>query len=386
MALTLRPALAVCLGAITLGAVVARQASARRPLAATAEPQAQKGGEDVTGPYDVAGNWPIPLGHAGYTWGSMGGIFAESPDRIYVLMRGELPVPEKAPPGYTGGYGAFGAPATTGKPRLQNCILIVDGAGKLVESWTQHDHLFQGGRGPHKIKINPYDPEKHVWIVDDERQQIFKITHDGQKLVMTLGEAGVAGSDEKHFGRPTDIAWLPDGTFFVTDGYVNTRVVKFDKDGKFLMTWGTKGTGPGQFNLPHAIDIDRQRRLYVADRSNSRIQIFDETGKYLDEWDHINQPYHLVVSPDQHVWVADGVTNKFLQYSAAGRLLSSWGTYGTFPGSFWGVHQFSVDSAGNLYIAETFGGRAQKFTPRKGVDPALLIPPMSNVHNVKSVK
>ena len=88
------------------------------------------------------------------------------------------------------------------------------------------------------------------------------------------------------------------------------------------------------------------------------------------------QPFHLIVTPDRHVWVSDGVTNKFLQYSPEGRLLSSWGTYGSLPGTFWGVHQFSVDSAGNLYVAEAFGGRAQKFTPRRGVDPALLIPRM----------
>ncbi len=371
-----RPVFIACLSALACVPIVAYETLIADAPQRPATPQTRKGYEEETGPYEVADGWPVPLGHAGFTWGSMGGVFAESPDRIYVLQRGELPIPPKAPAGYTGGYGAFGAPATDGKPRLEHCILVVDGHGKLLESWTQHDHLFQGGRGPHKVKISPYDPEKHVWVVDDQRQQIFEFTHDGKKLVKTLGEAGVAGNDATHFAGPTDIAWLPDGTFFVTDGYVNTRVVKFDKDGKFLMTWGSKGAGPGQFNLPHSIDIDRARRLYIADRDNGRVQIFDEAGKYLDEWDHIRSPYHLIVSPDQHVWVSDGVTNKFLQYSPSGRLLSSWGTYGTFPGAFWGVHQFSVDSAGNLYIAETFGGRAQKFIPRKGVNPSLLIPPM----------
>jgi sugar lactone lactonase YvrE len=317
--------------------------------------------------------WPQPLGHPGWTWGSQGGVFAETPNRIIVLQRGELPIPEKAPEGYTGGYGSFGTPATAGKPRLENCILIVDGNGKLIESWTQWDSLFAGGRGPHKVKINPYDAEKHVWIIDDMVQQVFEFTHDGKQLVMTLGEKGVQGTDDKHFGRPTDIAWLPDGTFFVSDGYVNTRVVKFAKDGKFLMTWGTKGNGPGQFNLPHSIDIDAQRRIYVADRSNSRIQIFDENGKYLDEWRNIRQPYHIMITSDQHLWVADGVSNKFLKYDLNGKLLYSWGTYGSFPGAFWGVHQFSVDSEGNLYAAETFGGRTQKFHPKKDAEPRSLI-------------
>ncbi|HYT08587.1 MAG TPA: peptidyl-alpha-hydroxyglycine alpha-amidating lyase family protein [Rugosimonospora sp.] len=335
--------------------------------------RSQVGGEDETGPYDVATGWPQPLGHPGWTWGSQGGVFAETPNRIYIANRGELPIPEKAPEGYTGGYGAFGQPATSGKPRMENCILVVDGNGKLLEDWTQWDHLFEGGRGPHHVKISPYDPEKHVWVVDDMVQQVFEFTHDGKQLVMTLGERLVKGEDDKHFGRPTDIAWLPDGTFFISDGYINTRVVKFDKNGKYLMTWGTKGKGPGQFDLPHSIDIDAQRRVYVADRSNSRIQIFDENGKYLSEWDNIRQPYHIMITADQHLWVADGVTNKFLKYDLNGKRLYSWGTYGSFPGAFWGVHQFSIDPAGNLYAAETFGGRTQKFTPKPGADPATLI-------------
>lgn len=337
-----------------------------------------KGGEDETGPYDVVEGWPQPLGHPGWTWGSQGGVFAETPNRIIILQRGELPIREKP----AEGYGSFGVPATDGKPRLENCILIVDGKGNLIESWTQWDHLFSGGRGPHKVKINPYDQEKHVWIIDDKVQQIFEFTHDGKQLVMTLGEKGVQGVDEKHFGRPTDIAWLPDGTFFITDGYVNSRVVKFDKDGQFMKAWGTKGAGPGQFNLPHSIDIDANRRVYVADRSNSRIQIFDEDGKYIDQWRNIRSPFHIMITADQHLWVADGVSNKFLKYDLNGKLLYSWGTFGSFPGAFWGVHQFAVDSDGNLYAAETFGGRTQKFQPKKSADPANLMGrPISTLHD-----
>ena len=341
---------------------------------------AQKGGEEETGPYDVVANWPQPFARPGYIQGSQGGVFAESPDRIFLANRGELKVPDPRPANWNGAWGSTGQPANQPKPELRNNIVIVDANGKMIESWTQHDHLFQGGRGPHRIKISPYDPERHVWVVDDMRHQIFKFTNDGKRLVMTLGEAGVQGNDDKHFARPTDIAWLPDGTFFISDGYINTRVVKFDKDGKYLMTWGTPGTGPGQFNLPHAIDIDRNRRIYVSDRSNSRIQVFDENGKHLDTWPNVRSAYVFWVSNDQHLWVADGVTNKFLKYDLNGKLLYSWGTYGTFPGAFWGVHGFSVDSDGNLYAAETFGGRTQKYRPKAGADRAKLIgapPPLS---------
>ncbi len=334
----------------------------------------QKGGEDETGPYEVVSGWPQPLASPGYALGSQGGVFAESPNRVILLNRGEIKLPEKLPNNFNGAWGSIGS-ALTPTPVMRNCIIIVDAAGKMIESWTQWDRLFQGGRGPHKVKISPYDPERHVWVIDDMRQQIFKFTHDGKQLVMTLGEPGVAGTDEKHFGRPTDIAWLPDGTFFISDGYTNTRVMKFDKNGKFLMQWGTPGTGNGQFNTVHAIDIDRNRRVYVADRGNMRIQVFDENGKYLDQWGNLRQAQHVIVTADGNLGVIGGNNNKVVKYDLNGKMLTSWGTQGTFPGGIWNPHQFSVDSEGNLYIAEATGGRTQKFRPRSGADRSRLIGP-----------
>src|SRR6202166_2915462 len=313
----------------------------------------EKGGDDRTGPYEAVQGWPKPLPDKGYIWGSTGGIFAETPNRIFIANRGELKLPDKLPRNFNGFSGSLGLAATGLTPVFKNCIAIVDADGKLIEAWNKWDYLFEDGRGPHSVLISPYDPQHNVWVVDDIHHQIFKFSNDGKELLMTLGQRDEPGNDDKHFKRPTDIAWLPDGTFFVSDGYVNTRVVKFDKNGKYLMTWGSKGKGPGQFDLPHSIDIDAQRRVYVADRSNSRIQIFDENGKYLSEWDNIRQPYHIMVTADQHLWVADGVTNKFLKYDLNGKLLYSWGTYGSFPGAFWAVYQFSVDADGNLYAAET---------------------------------
>ena len=338
-----------------------------------AAPQ-QKGGEDETGPYEVVPNWPQQLARSGYALGSQGGVFAESPNRIILLNRGEIKLPEKLPNDYNGAYGSIGS-ALTPKPEMRNCIIIVDAAGNMIESWTQWDHLFEGGRGPHKVKISPYDPERHVWIIDDMRQQIFKFTHDGKRLVMTLGEAGVAGTDEKHFGRPTDVAWLPDGTFFISDGYTNTRVMKFDKNGKFLLQWGTPGKGNGQFNTVHAVDIDRNRRVYVSDRGNGRIQIFDENGKYLDQFGGLRQPQHVMITADGNLATIGGNNNKVVKYDLGGKMITSWGTQGTFPGAIWNPHQFSVDSEGNLYVAEATGGRTQKFRPRPGADRSRLIGP-----------
>jgi len=336
--------------------------------------QQSKGGEgEAAGPYDVAEHWPQPFARSGYMQGSQGGVFAETPNRIFLANRGELKLPATLPADFNGSWGSLGQRATLAPPaEMRNCLLVVDANGRLIESWTQHDHLFEGGRGPHKIRIDPHDPERHVWVVDDQRHQILKFTNDG-RLVLTLGEPGVAGNDQRHFARPTDIAWLPDGTFFVTDGYINTRVVKFDRNGRFVMTWGTPGTGHGQFNLPHAIDIDRRRRLYVADRANHRVQVFDENGKFLDEWPDIRSPTHIMVSADDSVWVSDLETSKLLKYDATGRLLYHWGVYGTYPGGVWGIHQFSVDSDGNVYIAETYGGRTQKFTPKPGASKDKLM-------------
>jgi sugar lactone lactonase YvrE len=332
-----------------------------------------KGGEEISGPYEAVHNWPQPFARAGYVQGSQGAVFAETPNRIFLGNRGELKLPEKLPTTFTGAWGSLGSPAIEPKPEMRNCIVVVDADGKVLESWTQWDRLFS--RGPHAIKISPYDPERHVWIVEDSRHQIFKFTNDGKKLVMTLGELDVAGSDDKHFGRPTDIAWLPDGTFFISDGYANTRVVKFDKNGKFLMAWGTRGTGPGEFNTVHSIAVDQKRRVYVADRRNRRVQVFDENGRFVDLWPDINDPTHIAISGDQHLWVADSTTNKFLKYDSNGKLLYSWGTYGTFPGAVWGVHQFSVDADGNLYLAEALGGRTQKLRPKSGAaDTKLIVP------------
>jgi DNA-binding beta-propeller fold protein YncE len=335
----------------------------------------EKGGDDRTGPYDVVAGWPPPLALAkpGYIWGSTGGIFAESPDRIFIANRGELKLPEKLPPNFTGFWGSFGEQATTPTPEFRNCIVVVDRSGKATESWTQWDYLFADGRGPHSVLISPYDPEHHVWIVDDIHHQIFEFTNDGKQLLMMLGVRDEPGNDQTHFKRPTDIAWLPDGTFFVSDGYGNTRVVKFDRNGKFLTTWGTRGTGPSQFNTPHSVTIDRNRRVYVSDRANNRIQVFDENGKYLDAFPNIQQPYNIRISEDQYLWVFSGPLDKMLKYDLDGHLLYAWGTVADFPGTLWGVHGMSTDQEGNLYVAEVDAGRFQKFRPRAGANPAYLI-------------
>ena len=326
-----------------------------------------KGGEDETGPYEVVSNWPQPLHNDGWSWGSVAGVWAETPDRVFVFQRGELEVLKEP----IGGGGLPKRVATQAKPRWEHCLLILDRNGKLVDSWEQHNDKFVR---PHRVTISPYDREQNVWLVDDGAHQILKFSPDGKKVLLTLGEFKKPGHGPNQFNRPTDVAFLPNGDFYVSDGYVNTRVAKYDKEGKFLFEWGKPGKGPGEFNLVHsiAIDVDRQR-VYVSDRSNSRIQIFDLNGKYVDEWNNIRSPYYVVMSRDGEVIVSDGVTQKMLKYDLNGKLLSSWGTFGPFPGGMWGPHQVSVDNEGSLYIAEVFNGRVQKLRPGPGADPKQLI-------------
>jgi len=377
----------------------------------------EKGGQDIFGGYEVVPNWPKPLtslpGHAEWTWGAGQSVFAESPNRVFILQRGELPnikrpQPIKLPqlgPGIEFPIGRlpfrdatsasppgalFGPDGKTpgndldvGQPgvdyRWEHCIVVVNANGDITEDWRQWDKML---RRPHAVYISPYDPEKNVWVVDDYRHAIFKFSNDGKRLLQTIGEPNVNGTDDKHFYRPTFMAWLPDGTFFVADGYANTRVVKFDKNGKYLMAWGEKGTPPnekrpGYFNSVHGIAVDPQtRRVFVNDRTNHRAQVFDENGKFLDQWSFGPPPsdIHLfIITSDRSLWAADRGTSKMLKYDLNGNFLYSWGTWGDFPGGFWGVHGLSVDQEGNFYSAAVDSGGAQKFRPRPGAKPAFLL-------------
>jgi sugar lactone lactonase YvrE len=343
------------------------------PLALSGQ---QKGGEDETGPYDAVADWPQPWARPGYIWGSQPGVFAESPDRIFLAVRGELKAPETPGRGFNGIWGSTGERATVPKPELRNCLLVVNADGKVIEAWTQWDHLFEGGTGPHKVKISPYDPERHVWVVNDALQEIYEFSNDGKQLVRTLGERGVAGEDERHFNLPQDLTFLPDGSILIADGLRNSRIVKLDEHGTFIKAWGTRGTGPGQFSGLHGIEADSGGRVYVADRGNRRIQVFDANGTHLDTWPNIRFPNHIVVTADRkHVWVSDGDNARLLQYDADGHLQYWWGVYGTRPGTFWEMHQFSIDSAGNLYAADSFGGRTTKLRPRADADKSRLVGP-----------
>ena len=203
-----------------------------RPLAATAasmiaiallspaarlQEQTQKGGEEETGPYAVVENWPAPWSRPGYIWGSQPGIVADTPNRIFIAARGELKLPETLPRGFNGIWGSLNQRATEPKPEMRNCIVVVDGSGKLIEAWTQWDKLFEGGGGTAQ---DSHQPVMIRSATGRERRahQIYEFTHDGKQLVRTLlhgkptspaATTGISAGRRTSPGCRTEACWSP---------------------------------------------------------------------------------------------------------------------------------------------------------------------------------
>ena len=190
--------------------------------------------------------------------------------------------------------------------RTEPPILKFDRSGNLLKSWGAGMFVF-----PHGATV---DQQGNLWVTDCQIKdgkgyQVFKFSPDG-KVLMTLGKAGIASADPGFFDEPTDVVVAPNGDIFVTEGHSggtpgNNRVSKFSKDGKFITSWGKKGSGPGEFNDPHTIAVDSQGRLFVGDRSNNRIQIFDQNGKFLAEWRQFGRPSGIFITKDDTIYVAD---------------------------------------------------------------------------------
>ena len=248
-------------------------------------------------------------------------------------------------------------------------ILEFDSNGKLIRSWG--DGLFSEGKvaaipqknwapdrshysavygpagctscGAHSVRV---DPQGNIWLIDATGHVIYKLNPDG-KEIMRLGTRGVSGTSTSTFNLPTDVAFAPNGDLYVTDGYGSARVLKYSRDGKFLLEWGTRGTGPGQFGLPHNVVVDSENRVYVTDRDNQRIQVFDSNGKFLTEWKNTGGVSGLVMTKDGRI--VTGAVLRDLNGNVVGR----------FPEAG-AAHGAAIDSAGNIYLAQ-LSGIVQKF-------------------------
>lgn len=301
--------------------------------------------------YDVDPDWPhIPEGIGQKGWVS--GLAVDDQDQIWFFKKGENPVQ------------------------------VYTADGKFVRTWGKG--MFDN---PHQLRI---DHEGNIWVADFGLHVVQKFTPEGE-LLQTLGVRGEKGEDETHFNMPTDMAVTPAGDVFVTDGYGNRRVVHFGKDGNYVKEWGGYGTQPGKFVLPHAIVVNNEGKLYVADRNSGRIQVFDQEGNVLDVWANLIMPWGLSITAEGDLWVCGSSPHwwlrngeypeykdqVFMRFSTDGRVQQVWqiplGDIGDDknnpdvsrlkPGEAVGVHCIAADSQGNLYVGEIYSERAQKFVP-----------------------
>jgi sugar lactone lactonase YvrE len=272
-------------------------------------------------PYSLVDKWGLLPD--GQEWGEVTGVAVDAKNTIIAVRRSEPPIVELNP------------------------------AGRVLKMWGEKMFVW-----PHGFRI---DKEGYLWITDgraaDGRgEQIFKIAPDG-RVVMTLGTKGVAGETPSTFAGPADVAFAANGDIFVADGHVNNRVMKFSKDGKFIKAWGKKGTGPGEFSVPHAIALDSRGRVFVADRGNKRIQIFDQEGKYLEEWAQFGRPSGLLIMPDDTIYVADVQDKPGISFGSAKDGVVRGTIEGTLPESI------AIDRDGGVYAGETTTGHIlRKFT------------------------
>ena len=264
--------------------------------------------------YRLVEDWPQLADD--FEWGQLPNLTIDHDGNIYAFHRAEPPVLKFSPDG---------------------TLLKTWGAGMMVRA--------------HGFRIAP---DGNIFATDQRGHRVYKFSTEGE-LLLALGEKGVPGADAEHFGGPADVVAAPNGDFFVADGHNNNRIVKFSADGTFIKAWGTKGTAPGEFDLPHTVAFDSQGRLFVGDRGNHRIQIFDQDGNFIDQWSQFGWPSGIFISPGDTIYVTDyqdklGIT---IGNARTGEVTGLIG--GTEP------EGVVVDAMGNVYSGEVGGRMLKKF-------------------------
>ena len=225
----------------------------------------------------------------------------------------------------------------------------------------------------HAVRV---DKDDNIWAVDEGTNEIIEFDPAG-RVKMVLGrkwervdgppkqpEAGEPPpkAQRDRFNRETDLTWDKAGNIYVADGYNNSRVAKFDKDGNWVTSWGQRGTGPGEFHTVHTIAIDNQDHIYVGDRENKRIQVFDTNGKFLRQITGIGSPWAICITPGPHqvLYSSDSVPGRIYKLDLDGKILGVFGKAGKQPGDFGWVHEMACPSENTLYVAELLNWRVQK--------------------------
>lgn len=279
--------------------------------------------------------------------------------------------------------------ATVGGSRV-----FTRGGARLFEFAPSGAYVREIGQGlygflfAHVVRI---DAQDNIWVVDEGSNMVIKFNPEG-RVVMTMGrkpesvrvpaaEAGEgrgrgglpgAGIGGDNFNRPTDVAWDAAGNIFVADGYGNSRVAKFDKNGAFLKSWGSKGTGPGQFDILHTIAVDAQGNVYVGDRSNKRIQVFDNNGTFKTQYTDAGAPYAICISSGAHPYLFTSNSNpsnsmdhgEIYKMELDGRIVGKFGKAGKLLKEFGTVHEMDCRNPNEVFVAETANWRVQKITLR----------------------
>lgn len=273
-------------------------------------------------PYVWDAGWPqLP---AGWILGEGAAVTVDAREHVYIFHRGPHP------------------------------IIEFDRSGKFVRSWG--DGTFPR---PHAIRI---DPEGNIWVTDTGSHVAVKMNPQG-RVQMVFGRHNVPGDGDNQLNGPTDVAFGPSGNIYISDGYGNSRILKYTKDGKFLLKWGHRGKGRGGFALPHGIAVDKQERVYVADRENSLVQVFDANGKFITQWDHIGAAGGLAMLDDKYLFVA--ANSRVFKVDLEGNVLGVFGQPGRIPGQTAGIHHLAVSPSGDIYTGELSGWRIQKFVQKR---------------------
>jgi len=291
----------------------------------------------------------------------------EAPPLDYVAVANPLPVPDAA---------AMGASSDVAFDSKGHLYVLSRGTKPLTEFDENGKFIRAFGEGlftrSHGIRI---DKDGNIWATDVGAHTVMKISQQGEVL-LTLGTKGKAGewneaAGSQLFNEPNDIVFGANGDLFITQGHTpgagkgDPRVLKFDKNGKFIKTWGGKGTEPGKFDVAHGIAIDAKGLLWVTDRENQRIQIFDQDGKYIREVKYAGLPCSLDIG-SQYMYMVNGFAGQLLRMDLDGKVLAAVGKPGPAGsvGEFGEAHFIAVSPKGEIYIADSVNRAVQKFVKK----------------------
>jgi DNA-binding beta-propeller fold protein YncE len=237
--------------------------------------------------------------------------------------------------------------------RGKHPLMEFDASGKYLRSIA--DDLFVTA---HTVRV---DTEDNIWTTDVGSYVVLKLSPEG-RVLLSLGRMRTPGDDVLHFNQPTDVAFDRERNIYVADGEGNSRVLKFNKFGNVLLGWGMKGSGPGQFDLPHSIAVDGDL-VYVGDRENGRIQIFDLNGRYVREW-KVGHPFGLFIAPDHFIYMSDAIAGRILKINRDGKVVGVLDGPAPDQGRHFDPHSFAVAKDNSIFTAEVLPWRAQKLLPK----------------------